>query len=74
MRTPTVAGCGAQPKPPAVPVVIAVGFDILGLDPSVTTAGVRDVWARADRVDATGSTLDVTVAPSDSVFVVLTPK
>ena len=50
------------------------GFDVLGLAAGVTSAGVRDVWARADIADATGAMLNVTVAPMDSVFVVLTPK
>ena len=38
------------------------------------TAGVRDVWARKDAADATGSVLTLTVAPEDSAFVVLSPK
>ena len=46
------------------------------LDPaaSVETAGVRDVWAREDAGEASGRTFKTTVAPMDSVFVVLTPK
>ena len=74
MRTPTVAGCGAQPKPPPSPVAVAVNFTTLGLGAGVTGAAIRDVWARKDLGDTTGASLDVTVAPMDSVFVVLTPK
>jgi len=74
LRTSSVAGCAPQPEPPASPVSFAVGFDVLGFDSSVKAAGQRDVWTRKDVGDATGGMLNVTVAPMDSVFVVLTPK
>jgi len=72
VRTPAVAGCGVQP--PAKPAVVLIDFYVLGLDPSVTSATVRDVWARKAVADATGGQLNVTVAPMDSAFVVLTPR
>jgi hypothetical protein len=72
LRTPQVAGCGVQPEPPAQSAVVTVNFTVLGIGGSV--AGVRDIWERKDVADATNATLNVTVPPMDSAFVVLTPK
>ena len=65
-------GCGVQPPPPATPANVTVTFSELGLD--AAKAGVRDVWSRKDLADTEGNVLHVSVAPLDSVFVVLTPK
>lgn len=74
IRTPSVAGCGVQPEPPSKPVEVVVTFSELGLGQNVTSAGVRDVWARQTLAATAGAQLNVTVSPMDSVFVVLTPK
>ena len=74
--TITCAGgsCLAPPPPPPKPVAVTVDFSTLGLASSVTTAGVRDIWAKKDIADATGGVLTATVGPEDSAFFVLTPK
>jgi len=72
MRNTARAGCGAQPKPPATPTTVTVDFNALGL--GATSATVRDVWDQKDLSDATGAQFKTSVAPMDSVLVVLTPK
>ena len=74
LREPATPGCGPKPKPPAVPVSEPVTFAELGLPAAATSAAVRDVWARVDLADTTGATVNVTVAPMDSAFLVLTPN
>ena len=69
-RNRAKTGCGTQP--PATNTTVNVEFSTLGL--SASSASVRDIWARQDVADATGGTLKVTVPPSDSAFLLLTPK
>lgn len=69
MRDSAKDGCGA---PPSKPSTVSVPFSVLRLGGS--SAGVRDIWAKKDVADATGSTLTATVAPMDSAFLLLTPK
>jgi hypothetical protein len=72
----TCAGgsCLKPPPPPPKPVDVTVDFSTLGLASSVTTAGVRDIWAKKDIADATGGVLKAKVGPEDSAFFMLTPK
>ena len=74
MRRPARPGCGTAPTPAPAPTAVSVTFAELGMGAGVTTAAVRDVWARADLPDATGGQLTATVGNEDSVFFVLSPK
>lgn len=71
MRDHSKAGCV---PPPAAPATVSVPFSTLGFAPAVATAAVRDVWSHTELEDATGATFKATVAPVDSVFVLLSPK
>merc|ERR1712107_305915 len=60
-RNSSRPGCSAQPTPPPAAAHVTVNFSMLGLDAAVTTASVRDLWARKEIVDATDAKLQVTV-------------